>query len=140
MRIPPGSSSSERRSTNGSSHPESDRLLRATQKRREEIARDLEALKANFLHLRNEVGAIITDVFAVEKPPADRPDEPTTRLTVPRSPRAAAVQQHRESLLQSTKTDAVSRLVQKARENPATSALVAFGLGFLASKLIRRRS
>jgi ElaB/YqjD/DUF883 family membrane-anchored ribosome-binding protein len=107
------------------------RLAKAAGVNREKLSRDLAALKASFVNLRDEVSSILANAFQVDdKRVLPTRHEVSTQLEQAR---------HREAIEQKTHTDAVSRITQKVRENPVASAAVAFGVGFAISKLLTPR-
>lgn len=108
------------------------RLAKAAGANREKLSRDLAALKASFVNLRDEVSSILSDAFHVN----DKRVLPTRHDVATQLEQA----RQREAIEQKTHTDAVSRVTQKVRENPVVSAAVAFGVGFAISKLITPRS
>jgi ElaB/YqjD/DUF883 family membrane-anchored ribosome-binding protein len=102
---------------------------------RERIQSDLRDLKNNFNQLKNDVSTIVANAVGATKSSA------RGSVDVARDQANAAVERARESYeeLKAKGTDQYAHLGQLVGDRPVTSALVAFGVGFVLAKFLTRR-
>lgn len=88
-------------------------IATATEAPRERLAENFDSLKENFVQLRNDLSHMITNAFATGSSGKDV---------------AGAEAKH-----------LFDQARDKIRDNPGTSALIAFGVGYIAAKMLRHR-
>ena len=102
---------------------------------RERLSSDLSDLKSNFNQLKSDVGKIVSNALGATKSTAQGGVESA------RGQANAAVDRARQSYddLKTKGTDQYEQIGQMISEKPVTSALIAFGVGFVVAKFLTRR-
>jgi len=116
-------------------HEGVDRVRDATESPRERLTEDYAALRSHFFKLREDLSRLISTSFAAGKDGAGAVGEVAGE-------KASHAYDNAKNYAQDVRDSgqsAVDQVTDKIRANPATSALVAFGLGYVVSRLLRNR-
>ncbi len=116
-------------------HEGVDRARDATESPRERLTEDYAALRSHFFKLRDDLTRLISTSFTAGKDGAEAVGEVAGE-------KASYAYDNAKNYAQDVRDsgqNAVDQVTDKIRANPATSALVAFGLGYIASRLFRNR-
>lgn len=116
-----------------SNPPENFRAVQSDAKER--LTSDLNDLKSNFAQLKSDVGQIVGNALGAGKSQA------RGGVDAARGQANAAVDRAREEYehLKTKGNDQFEQLTEVISERPLTSALVAFGVGFIVAKVLIRR-
>jgi len=95
------------------------------------MAEELESLKKGFDQLRADVIDLFTHAFGVGRSGAE----------MARESAADAIEnlKCRFNALRSRGADSMANVEHKIEENPMTSAMIAFGVGFILARMMHRR-
>jgi ElaB/YqjD/DUF883 family membrane-anchored ribosome-binding protein len=102
---------------------------------KDRLASDFSDLKSNFAQLRSDVGAIVGNALGAGKAQA------RGGVDAARGQANVAVDRAREEYehLKAKGSDQYEQLGEFISERPVTSALIAFGVGFIVAKVLVRR-
>ena len=102
---------------------------------KERIQGDLQNLKSNFSQLKSDVSTIVGNALGAGKTTAQG------GVDTARTQANAAVDRAKQEYehLKAKGTDQYEQLGQLIGEKPVTSALIAFGVGFVLAKFMTRR-
>ena len=102
---------------------------------RERLSGDLDILKTGLAQLTSDVGHVLGSIFGAGKSSAREGVETA------RSQATSAVDRAKEGYedLRAKGNDSIEQLGDTIGERPMTSALIAFGVGFVLAKILTRR-